>query len=185
MTTRRDISLNVIADISKYQQQFAKIPGYTMSVLYGFVMSFRFMQNVEPKKFEIDKCHQEWERQKGLNRNYADFYRYADVMRAAEREFKDFSARPNDSFEEIVKFKERKSSILIKNKNAWNLFCAINSKKYGGVMNTFKQVCKENTHSDDETQTFEDIEREITTLCSTTPQHIINNYTQPSAPLVN
>jgi len=29
MTTRRDISLNVIADISKYQQQFAKIPGYT------------------------------------------------------------------------------------------------------------------------------------------------------------
>jgi len=29
MTTRRDVSLNVIADISKYQQQFAKIPGYT------------------------------------------------------------------------------------------------------------------------------------------------------------
>jgi hypothetical protein len=29
MTTRRDISLNVIADISKYQQQFAQIPGYT------------------------------------------------------------------------------------------------------------------------------------------------------------
>jgi len=29
MTTRRDISLNVIADISKYQQQFSKIPGYT------------------------------------------------------------------------------------------------------------------------------------------------------------
>lgn len=29
MTTRRDISLNVIADVSKYQQQFAKIPGYT------------------------------------------------------------------------------------------------------------------------------------------------------------
>ena len=29
MTTRRDISLNVLADISKYQQQFAKIPGYT------------------------------------------------------------------------------------------------------------------------------------------------------------
>ena len=29
MTTRRDISLNVIADISKYQQQFATIPGYT------------------------------------------------------------------------------------------------------------------------------------------------------------
>jgi len=29
MTTRRDISLNVIADISKYQEQFAKIPGYT------------------------------------------------------------------------------------------------------------------------------------------------------------
>jgi hypothetical protein len=29
VTTRRDISLNVIADISKYQQQFAKIPGYT------------------------------------------------------------------------------------------------------------------------------------------------------------
>jgi hypothetical protein len=27
MTTRRDISLNVIADISKYQEQFAKIPG--------------------------------------------------------------------------------------------------------------------------------------------------------------
>ena len=29
MSTRRDVSLNVIADISKYQQQFAKIPGYT------------------------------------------------------------------------------------------------------------------------------------------------------------
>ncbi len=29
MTTRRDISLNVVADISRYQQQFAKIPGYT------------------------------------------------------------------------------------------------------------------------------------------------------------
>ena len=29
MTTRRDISLNVIADISKYQQQFAQIPGFT------------------------------------------------------------------------------------------------------------------------------------------------------------
>ena len=29
MTTRRDISLNVVADISKYQQQFAAIPGYT------------------------------------------------------------------------------------------------------------------------------------------------------------
>ena len=29
MTTRRDISLNVIADISKYQQQFSQIPGYT------------------------------------------------------------------------------------------------------------------------------------------------------------
>ena len=29
MTTRRDVSLNVIADISKYQQQFSKIPGYT------------------------------------------------------------------------------------------------------------------------------------------------------------
>lgn len=29
MTTRRDISLNVIADISKYQQQFAKVPGFT------------------------------------------------------------------------------------------------------------------------------------------------------------
>ena len=29
MTTRRDISLNVIADISKYQEQFSKIPGYT------------------------------------------------------------------------------------------------------------------------------------------------------------
>ena len=29
MTTRRDVSLNVLADISKYQQQFAKIPGYT------------------------------------------------------------------------------------------------------------------------------------------------------------
>jgi hypothetical protein len=29
VTTRRDISLNVIADISKYQQQFAQIPGYT------------------------------------------------------------------------------------------------------------------------------------------------------------
>lgn len=29
MTTRRDVSLNVLADISKYQAQFAKIPGYT------------------------------------------------------------------------------------------------------------------------------------------------------------
>lgn len=29
MTTRRDISLNVIADISKYQQQFSKVPGFT------------------------------------------------------------------------------------------------------------------------------------------------------------
>ena len=29
MTTRRDVSLNVIADISKYQQQFAKVPGFT------------------------------------------------------------------------------------------------------------------------------------------------------------
>ena len=29
MTTRKDISLNVIADISKYQEQFAKIPGFT------------------------------------------------------------------------------------------------------------------------------------------------------------
>lgn len=29
MTTRRDISLNVIADISKYQQQFSQIPGFT------------------------------------------------------------------------------------------------------------------------------------------------------------